>query len=272
MRLTPRAGHLLAEALCALALGGVLIATAAVSLGNVRRALTTSDAVARERRVAREGASIAAALLRDADAPVVLDDTAASALFLVALGAACDIEASRRAIRLPPHNVTSGAPITTMTQAVEAGDVISLLATDSLGRNGAWITTVVDTVGTSAITTPCGPLEGWTTPADAGAQRLRLALRDSLPDVVRLGAPVRITRPGRLALYHAGSGDWMLGWRRCATDGSCGASQPVAGPFLTPGREGLTVRLDGAVLTVTARAAPTGVADSAAAIVHALRP
>lgn len=267
-----RGGHLLAEALCALALGGVLAATAAVALGNVRRSLASSEAVSRERRTAREAASIAATLLRDAESLAIHGDTATSAAFLVATSAACDVESSRRAILLPPHAVSSGSAITARAQAIEAGDLISLLSTDSLAGAGAWVTTVIDTVGERASSSPCGPLEGWTVAADGSATRLRLALRDPLPDDVRTGAAVRITRRGRLSLYHAGSGDWMLGWRRCAVDGTCGASQPVAGPLVTPARGGLRFRLAAPMLIVTARAAPGGLPDSAIVMLHALRP
>lgn len=272
MRLNRRRGYLLAEALCALALAGVLAATAAVALGNVRRALASSEAIGRQRRTAREGATIAATMLRDADAVAVLGDTAASGAFLIAVGAACHIDASRRVIVLPPHAIAGGTPLTARAQAVEGGDVVALLSTDSLGRSAAWITTVVDSAGSTSASSPCGPLEGWTTGTDATASRLRLTLRDSLPPTVRIGAPVRVMRSGRLGLYHAGSGDWMLGWRRCASDGSCSATQPVAGPFVTPGRGGVRFRLAGRMLIVTARAAPGGVADSAVVTPHALRP
>ncbi len=272
MRLRRRAGHLLVEALCALALGGVLIATAAVALSNVRRAMTASESVARARRTAREGASIAAAMLRDADAVTLLGDTAAHASFLVAISAACDIEASRRAVLLPPSEVSSGRPFTRRAQAIEAGDEVAVLASDSIGHGAAWISTVVDSVAIRTTSSPCGPLEGWTSGVDANAPRIRLALRDSLAASVRVGAPVRITRPGRLALYHAGSGDWMLGYRRCAVDGTCGASQPVAGSFVTPGRHGIAMRLDGPLLIVTARAAPDAIGDSAMVLPHSLRP
>jgi hypothetical protein len=103
--------------------------------------------------------------------------------------------------------------------------------------------------------------------ADAAAPRWRLVLRDPLADDVRLGAPIRVMRRGRLALYHAGSGDWMLGWRRCAYDNaSCGSVQPVAGPLATRSNGGLRLRLKGAgSLLVNART--PGVARSESSLV-----
>ena len=47
----------------------------------------------------------------------------------------------------------------------------------------------------------------------------------------------------RFTLYHAGNGDWMLGWRRCAPISLvCGVVQPVAGPLRPPSSGGLRIR------------------------------
>jgi hypothetical protein len=47
----------------------------------------------------------------------------------------------------------------------------------------------------------------------------------------------------------------MLGWRRCTSDGlTCGVAQPVAGPLASRAAGGMRLRIDGAVLTVVARA------------------
>jgi hypothetical protein len=259
-----RRGHLIVEALCALALSGVLMATAAVALGNARRALVTVEQTARTQRAAREAVAIAASLLRDAESVDVLGDTAASAAILIALGAACAIEPSRRAILLPPVAIAVGQPITTRSQPVEPGDILSILAVDTLASITHWTGTIVDSVSERTSAPRCGVVEGWVATADASAPRVRLVLRDSLPEDAREGAPVRITRRGRFALYHAGAGDWMLGWRRCAPDGSsCGAIQPVAGPLSTPGTGGFRVRRAGvAGLAVSAKGNAVAKAES----------
>jgi type II secretory pathway pseudopilin PulG len=253
-----RRGHLLAEALCALALAGVLAAAAATALGAARRALASAQASSGGARVAREAAAIAATLLRDADSIVVHGDTAATAAFLVATSAACSIEPTRRAVLLPPATVVSGPPITARGQPVEAGDIVAILVGDSIGRDAQWWHTVVDSVGERTASSPCGPLEGWTAVADASSARMRLALRDPLPAAARDGSALRATRRGRLALYSSG-GEWMLGWRRCTTDGlTCGVAQPVAGPLASRSAGGLRLVLVGSSLVVQARARGPG--------------
>lgn len=254
MPLSRRPGHLLVEALCALALAGVLAAAAAAALGTSRRALASIQATSGSARVAREAAVIAATLLRDADSIVLHGDTAATAAFLVATGAACAIDPARRAVLLPPATVTTAPPLTARGQPLEAGDIVAILTGDSLGRDALWWHTVVDSVAERTASSPCGPLEGWTAAADASGARMRLTLRDSLPDAVREGSALRVTRRGRLALY-ASSGEWMLGWRRCTTDGlTCGVAQPVAGPLASRTAGGFRIRLDGPLLVVHARA------------------
>ena len=77
-----------------------------------------------------------------------------------------------------------------------------------------------------------------------------------------------VTRRGRLALY-ASSGEWMLGWRRCTTDGlTCGVAQPAAGPLASRSAGGFRIRVDGPLLVVYARArAPVGHAAAAETVV-----
>lgn len=50
---------------------------------------------------------------------------------------------------------------------------------------------------------------------------------------VRRGAPVRFVRRGRYSVYRSSDGEWYLGYRRCNALGpsSCGAIQPVSGPY-----------------------------------------
>lgn len=263
-RLRARGGYLLAEALCALALAGVLTVTAAVALSGARRSLARMDALSTASRASRESVTIVAALLRDAESITLLGDTAVSLATLLGLGAVCDLEGNGRAIMVPPAVVTAASPIFSRAQQLEPGDLISVLVVDTVARSSRWIATVVDTVSERVAASPCGVSDGWVHPSDAGAARLRLAVRDSLPMEMQRGAPVRLSRPGRLALYHAGSGDWMLGWRRCDASGAiCGAIQPVAGPLRSPGAAGLRFRREGVQgVTVLTMGLPPARGDS----------
>lgn len=261
-----RRGHLLAEALCALALSGVLAVTAAVALGGARRSLARMDALASTARASRESLTIAASLLRDADPIILLGDTAVSLATLVGLGAVCDLEVGGRAIMLPPATVANDSPLFSRSQPVEPGDLLAVLVVDSLARSSRWATTVVDSVSERVAASPCGVSEGWMHVNDLGATRLRLRLRDSLPAEMQRGAPVRVARPGRLALYHAGSGEWMLGWRRCDAafvSATCGAIQPVAGPLRSPAAGGLRFTREGTIgLTLRASGLSPAQGDS----------
>lgn len=252
-----RRGALLAEALCALALAGVLAAVAGVALGAARRALATTDALTSAERAGQEAAAIAVALLRDADSLALLADTGVAFALPVATGVVCALEPE--AIWLPPVRARSGRPFTLRAQPVEAGDLVRVLVVDSVAVGARWVgDLVVDTV-TERIGSPgCDAGDGWVAAEDAAEVRLRLRVTGPLPADLAIGAPVRVARRGRLALYHAGGGDWMLGWRRCASDGAgCGAIQPVAGPLRSPAAGGFRLARDAeGTLTVQARGVP----------------
>lgn len=245
MRLTQRGGHLLAEALCALALSGVLATAAALSLSGARRSLASTDRLARADRTALEAVQVTAAMLADAESVHVEDDTAVALASTIGIGVVCARDGN--VLVLAPSVVAAGRALTAHSQPIEAGDLISILVVDSVAGSAAWVESPLDSVGVHTDMATCGELDGWMRTGDAAGSRLRLWLRDVLPASVVPGAPMRVLRRGRLALYHAGSGDWMLGWRRCGPDGlTCGATQPVAGPLRTPGGGGFRLRGDSA--------------------------
>jgi type II secretory pathway pseudopilin PulG len=253
--MTRRAGHLLAEALCALALSGVLAAAAAVALSGVRRRTAASDARAESTRAAREAALIVAALAPDAEQVRLEGDTALALDVRIAASVACGVGPAF--LTLPPSAVASERPLTIRSQPIEAGDEIAVLVRDSADVAGRWWHARLDSVQSRASAEPCGSALGWVAPEDAAAARL-VVFTTPVPEAAIVpGAPVRIGRAGRLALYPSGSGEWMLGWRRCAgMPRTCGAIQPVAGPLRTPGSGGLRLRWDPAEggLVVEARA------------------
>jgi hypothetical protein len=256
-----RRGHLLAEALCALALAGLLATAAALALGGARRALASTDRTARADRAARETVEIVAAMLVDADSLSLEGDTAATLTVTIGVGAIC--ARAGGAVVLPPVAVSSGLPITVRSQPWAAGDLISVLVADSLAREAQWVWAEVDSVTGVTSASPCGSAEGWLGAGDLGAERPRLVLRPALPDPLPSGAPVRILRRGRLALYASG-GDWMLGWRRCSADGlTCGAVQPVAGPLRSPAAGGLRMIRNAVSGEVLVQAAGVGAARPA---------
>lgn len=240
-----RGGYLLAEALCALALSGLLAVAAAVALAGVRRSTAAADARAESARGGREALLITAALARDADQLRIEADTALALSVRIAASVVCAVDLS--ALTLPPPVVANGLPLTLRAQPIDAADELAVLTRDSVDGSASWWRARVDSVQSRTVAEPCGGTGGWVAPEDALAPRLRVFTTPSPSAGVISGAAVRIARPGRLAIYPSSGGEWMLGWRRCAGDPRvCGATQPVAGPLRTPGSGGFRVWFDSA--------------------------
>lgn len=256
-----RAGFLLAEALCALALAALLAVACATALGGVRRATLAAEARARAERGGREALQVITALARDADSVLVLGDTALELTIRIASGVVCARDSL--SLTLPPAEVSGGGALVVRAQPVEAGDELRILVRDSL-TTARWERAPIDSVSERSGETPCGSSGGFVVAADAGAGRLRLVPR-ALSAGAAAGAAVRVGRRGRLVLYTAGRGEWMLGWRRCAV-GVCGVVQPVAGPLRTPAAGGLRIEEAGAG-TLRVRVRVPGVSGELEALV-----
>jgi hypothetical protein len=225
-----RRGHLLAEALCALALAGLLAATAGLMLTSARRVLAGAEHRAAAERAERETIEILHRALSTGDGVVVRGDTALELDLLLGTGVVCGAEADALSMPAPTGGATA---LTQLVQLPGADDLVAVRLTD----DDVWWYGVADSVQQRDAVTGCQPADGWRQP---GAPVLRFSLLDSLPPGIAPGAPVRLLRRGRFTLYHAGSGDWMLGWRRCHPWLEvCGTVQPVAGPLRPPAARGL---------------------------------
>lgn len=245
--MSARRGYLIAEALCALALAGVLAVACATALLHARRLLAGAEQRARAERAGLEALQVVAAIARDADSIVVLADTAVELHTRIADGVGCAREAA--ALVLPPARTADGAALMALALPIEPGDELRAWVEDTITGFRAWLAAPVESVTVRSGEVPCGSAGGLVAAVDAAETRLRL-VASGLDGRVGAGTPVRIGRRGRLALYPAGSGEWMLGWRRCA-NGTCGVVQPVAGPLRSPAGGGFRVRqLVGGVLEV----------------------
>ncbi len=225
-----RRGYLLAEALCALALLGLLAAAAALVLSGARRALSERERRDTAVRSERETVEILERSLWAGDGVILRGDTAVEFDQLMGTSVLCGVEP--RAIYLPlPSGV--GGSLTQWLQSPMADDVVAVRRESS----DEWWYATIDSVQERAVVEPCGAAAGW---RPSGAAVLRISLWEEVPDVLPSGAAVRLLRRGRFTLYHAGGGAWMLGWRRCHPWLEvCGAVQPVAGPLRTPSARGL---------------------------------
>ena len=246
-----RRGHLLVEAICALALAGLLAAVAVATLSTVRGALHAAER--RDRAVRAE--SDAVAILREAieasDALVTRGDTAIDLDLLLGAAVVCGTET--RALWFPP--ATSEHALTQLPTALATDDLVAVRLD---GDDDSWWHGTVDSVQTVTAAGACDVAEGWRV---ADQPRLRVVLRDTVPAEIVLGAAVRLARRARFTLYHAGSGDWMLGYRKCHPWlDVCGVVQPLAGPLRTPAAGGLRLVVEGSPsrLVVRARGADGG--------------
>jgi hypothetical protein len=248
-----RPGYLLAEALCALALAGLLAAAAALMLSGARRSLHASERRDRAERAERETLAILRESLAGADGIILRGDTAVEFDLLVGTGVVCSREPA--ALVLPPPTSRSGPPLTLLTQPIGPEDVVAIRTSAITDEDDEWWIGVVDSAQVRQLPGVCDPASGWRSVVDADAEVLRLKLLDPLPASVEVGAPVRLGRRGRMTLYHAGGGDWMLGWRRCHPwIEVCGAVQPIAGPLRPPSAGGLRFRWEGSPPGIEIRA------------------
>ncbi len=234
-RIRLRRGHLLVEALIALVLAGVLAAAAALSLTSARRSLHAAERRDRAERAERDAVAILREALSAAGAVLIRGDTAVD--LDVLLGASVVCAAEPRALILPPA-LGIGA-LTALPQEPGRDDLIAVRL-DSTEES--WWYGVVDSLQTRVIPGVCDAAGGWQ-PAGAPSPAIRVVLLDTVPSAIRVGATVRLSRRGRFTLYNAGSGEWMMGWRRCHPWlDICGVVQPVAGPLRTPSAGGLRFR------------------------------
>lgn len=234
-----KAGHSLAEALCALALGGVLAAAAGLMLGSTRRALEESELRTIGGRAEREAVAIVRKALGAGESIVLRGDTAVELDLLIGASVICGTEL--RSVLLPPLRTTASLSLSALLQLPTADDVVLVRRFDG-SADGAWWYGVVDSVQQRRLPDRCRAEDGWRVSADTSSDILRIVLSDTVPADLDTGAEVRLLRRGRFALYHIGQGEWALGWRRCHPwNGACGTIQPVAAPLRAPGAHGFRV-------------------------------
>jgi hypothetical protein len=255
-----RAGSTLAELLVASTVALALVTLAASVLAATRRHATRIDARRQARAQLAQGAALLRAELRgasgDGTAPEGSDlrvarDTALELRVLVGGAVAC-AGSEGAVLELPAASRDDAPPFAAWGDAPQPGDVA--LVHDAGVQPGAdddtWHARAVTAVEAGECRT--GPFAA---AARGDAPRHRLRLDAALPLSVREGAPVRVLRWRRYALYRTGDGEWMLGQR--AWEGAALAPpQPAAGPFADAAGGGFAVRsFDGAGSSVPAPAA-----------------
>jgi len=257
----------LAELLVAAVVGGVVSTAAVVTAVRVRRA----SAVEGERALARaqlaQAAAVLAAELRGvAPGPGSADggdlaeasDSAVDVRAGVGASVACVVTATGGGSSV--DLAAGGVGVGWWSAPPRAGDVALVHDPSALpgAADDVWHerTVAAATTGAGVCTT------GAFAPLGAGAgTRWRLALAGAaLPSTVGAGAPVRVLRRRRYALYRAGDGLWYLGMREWDGAGPSGV-QPLAGPFDALVAGGMRVVARDAAGAVVAPGSPAAVAE-----------
>jgi hypothetical protein len=159
-----------------------------------------------------------------------LSDSAIAFRLPVGSAVACAIAPDT--IYLAPDTVSSGQVLAGFRVTPQPGDTAWLhneSATD-VARDDSWngipITSAVRSTGTCTGSPLVHPA------LDAGRTSWRLALASPLPASIIAGAPVRLTRTARFALYRGGTNEHWLGFSEIQpATGAWVTIQPVSGPY-----------------------------------------
>jgi prepilin-type N-terminal cleavage/methylation domain-containing protein len=233
MRLTRR-GFALVELLAALVISAVLGA-ALLRLVDRSARFTRGVALMADQRAQLAVASFA---VQDAMLGIAATDgdlrggADSSVMYLANVGSAVACAVAGSAIELPPSLIASGATLAWWNTTPQPGDSLVILD-DGVAAGAAddrWYRGQVAAI--APLPDACRYTPLLDSIADAGRTGWRMTVAPTLPATVAAGAPVRVLRPERFALYRS-SGEWTLGW----TEWNAGTStwnviQPVAGPLL----------------------------------------
>ena len=136
------------------------------------------------------------------------------------------------ALDLAPDSIAAGQRLGAFATWPQAGDTAWLLdegPTDA-AADDAWAALQVTSATLAAGRCAGSPLVDPV--LDAARPAWRLAVSGSPPTTAVTGAPVRLTRVARFALYRGGTGESWLGYAEVQPAAGWITIQPVAGPYL----------------------------------------
>lgn len=238
---TRRRGSTLLELLVALPIFAIIGAMGALLLLETHRLARNSDSAITSTRELRHATAVLAGDLRPLAAIDIRawSDTAIEFDATVGIGIVCDARAPRNELHLlPTSNADAGRSSWNVTP--QSGDaVIAWRSATGISAEPIAMRSTLSSISATRNCSASPQLLGSATPS---ALTQRLTLRDTLPQSVMLGTPVRVARRTRLALYHATDGAWYLGrtsWSGTGWD----VIQPVAGPLQSPRNHGLHIEM-----------------------------
>lgn len=231
-----RRGTSLVELLVALALFGIVGAATLRSLDRQARFHSGVLAILESRAQHAAAHEAVAVELRGASTMAGdisrLSDSSIVFRLPVGAGVACDLAGG--AIDLAPDSVSAGQVFARFRTSPQAGDTAWLFdeGPTDVAADDSWFGVAVTSVARAPGHCPGSPLVNPV--LDAGRPSWRLYHAGAPPPAtIAAGAPVRLTRIARFALYRGGTGEHWLGfteWQPVA--GSWIAIQPVSGPYL----------------------------------------
>lgn len=227
-----RRGASLVELVVALTLFGIVAGTILRTFDRQVRLHATLLAILEARGQHAATHDLLAAMLRGI-APgegdlVAVTDSSIVARLGVGTGVSC--RAAGTSVTLAPDTVTNGQRLAAMADMPQPGD--SLWVHDE-GPTDATIDDQWQVRQVVAAVRAAGACAGSSVVDAVSASRpsWRLDVTPGLPPTVLAGAPVRLTRWGRFALYRSGSETWLgfADWN--STLHAWNGIQPVSGPF-----------------------------------------
>lgn len=171
---------------------------------------------------------------------IAATDTAIRFLGTILSGVACRVRATDTYI--PDGALAHGVALGAASSMPQPGDLLVAWeeGPTSATRDDLWTRHRVTAVSTPSGGCVGGPLADPV--ADAASHTWRLSLVPPL-DSLRVGAPIHLLRPQRLALYRSGS-DWSLGHAEQTPLLPWSVIQPVTGPLQPPDGPSPGLRLD----------------------------
>lgn len=264
-------GASLIELLVALALFGVVGTATLRSLDRQARFHSGILAILESRSQHAAAHEAVAVELRGASSSsgdiAVLSDSSIVFRLPVGTGVACDITPT--AIDLAPDSVSSGQSLARFRTTPQPGDTAWLLdeGSSDVSSDDTWfgvpITSATRITGSCPASPLLDPLR------DAALPAWRLSHSGAVPATAMPGAPVRLTRVSRFALYQGGTGEHWLGFTEShPVTGTWITIQPVSGPYLpynaaSPSASGIALQgrdSSGTPLPFAAMTAPSAIA------------
>ena len=229
-----RRGLSLAELVVVVALAGLVCATIMATITRQRRFYRGASELLYARERVRDATAVLSADLRGTSVADTVRLTADSAIeFFTTIGSSVVCQLAANDVGLPAARA-SGNSLSAFRTDPDTGD-IALFHVGSAGTAERWERRRISGFSQRPLGSSCPSVSRMSQQSDldAGATAFVVTLDTPLSEDVRPGAAVRFVRRARYSLYHAGDGNWYLGYRRCNAIGApaCGAIQPVSGPY-----------------------------------------